>query len=356
MFPKKIALYAGALIPVLLIFLTHHISTFEMIGLAITSTPILLLFAWIKNKWACWKSVLLFALYFLILFLIGFAYLKSPLFAPFRGLASIMIEITSQFPFIRSLIKPENVVVVPWRNFPGWIGWVIVPFGLLYIPIFALFKNMRQREYFYPLVFMSVWPIMLLVFSQSYLLTNPERLARDSALPLSILAAGCIYNVGRYLWLRKILFAIFVTVFLALAYSPLKSRLYKATHYEPMVRVTQADIATFDILKSMEPSPILTNTWFYYYQKYFPDWPITYAPYLSQEQQQQMANPMKSDSDNLLRAFKYIYIVDSQLGWAPEVQFDLAIRYIDNPNFILLTEHQCSTNHVYLFENKIFVK
>jgi len=348
---KKIILYVLGGIFIVLTMLTHHISTFEMLGIAITATPILIIATWTKNKWQWWKGILWLAVYGLLLAVLGFLYFKSSVFAPFRGLASIMIVITDKFPFIKSLIKPEAAALVPWQMLPGRIGRLVVPLALIFIPLFSLFKPLRERKIFYPTILVSAWSLMLLILSQSTLFTNPERLARDSALPLSILAAGSIYYIGQYFKSKKILLAGFIVVCILLAYSPLHDRFYNAFHYEPMVRITQADLQAINILTNERPGPIITNSWVFYYEKYLPNWKITYGPAIDPTSFQL---PDLKNSVTILSNYKYIYIIDNQLGWAPGVQFGIAKNFLASKNFRLLGEFNSPINHVYLFENYIY--
>ncbi len=335
---------------IILMALMHHLSTYEFLSLVVISLPILIIVYSLKEKVPRWKPATLIVIYLVAVALFIYSYFKFPFFAPFRNLASIMFTFSKHFPFIHSLTSYSEGGLVPLKNFPRWIGWLSVLFGLPFILYFHWIPKLRPKEYFYPTLLLSIWVLMLLLGSQLNFLSNPERLGRDASLPLAILAAASVYFLFNFLRKNKLFLIAFLVVCLLFASLTFRTRLHNALHYEPMVRITQADLKLFDALQNNQNGPILFNTWVFYYGKYLAGWDLHYLPQLNEDEIINIKDG-KGWTQKMKKEYQYFYIIDSQQGWAPNTLPGIAKQYLDDPGFQLLAEAVGPTNHVFLFKN-----
>jgi hypothetical protein len=132
-----------------------------------------------------------------------------------------------------------------------------------------------------------------------------------------------------------------------------KGRVLNAVRYDPMVRVTSADMQVIDFLSVRRPGKILVEGYNFYLPRLLPKWEITnvYAEETKQPDWAKPLDPSNKEELAVLKLYDFIYIVDDQKGWTPSaIKFHFAGRYLDNPNFELLGRYQSQTNTVLLFK------
>lgn len=335
-----------SILSALLLIFTHHISTFYFIGIILLFVPTYYLASAIFLKKKVREIIWPFMIYIVSLFVLLIVYKKSDVLAPARNLGSIMFESIDHFPYFKSIsnLSDPGAIFSP-REYPARIGKLVVPIGffsIFYIP-FILKKELK--EYLLPISILFCWTILLLIGSRLTFLTNPERMARDLAVPLSILSAAALY----YFWQKAIKFkkykslaiCIFLFVLAFLVYSPTRDRFKNAFNYEPMVRFTDADKEATRNLIGLNDKTMLVYSY---------DW---FMPYLIKNigiQNAYAVDISNRFNPEYVDQFDYVYIVDSQTGWAPEsVQFGLATSFM-NPRYQLISNVRSATNNVYLFK------
>lgn len=172
---------AGALL------IAHHLST--LIAAAVLLSSLLPLSIWrirksVENKW--FGTVLGLIIWLLVLIAALIFFFNSPLLAKARVLAALFIHFSNHFPFITLL---NNVDSNPWP----FIDYSLSINGLLFqlsafASIWLLIQIWRRKASFSLLLFV-IWWWILFVGSRMNWVGEPGRLARDLALPASVLAA-----------------------------------------------------------------------------------------------------------------------------------------------------------------------
>ena len=331
---KRIYWGLGTLVGFFLIIFAHHITTFYLLTLLAVVTPILIIYYWRLSKWRPILGWSLIATYFLLLSAAFLAYLNLEIFASARNLAGSMITFSANYPFVKI---SESVSSAIWTlpSLIVHIGRLPIIFGLLAaVSLPIIFR--KEKNKIIPIIIVSALAIILLIGSQLSFLSNPERLARDLVPSLAILGSVLIIYFFEY---RNNLFIkiLVIVIVIAFGFSAARDRVKLSINYEPMVRLTSADMKVLDYLNKQKPHPIMLNTYNPYLPMHLKEW--------------YMGNNISETIPNIgLMYFDYIYVQNSATGWyPPEVHFGMAETYLANPDIITLLHETTATSEVYLF-------
>lgn len=354
---KKILYLFLTLLVSVLIVLCHHISALYLIMIISLGLPVYLIRAWVTNKWKAIKGISILTIIFLFYFFLGYLFLKTDIFTPIRALSDSMIRFQNNFPFVKLVGIRDPEAILSFTSYPQYIGEPIFIFGVLGLTLLPLLTKKKISNLFLPYLLVTIWAILLLVGSRMSFLTNPDRLVRDLIVPLSILSGAFIYNLwilfqGKKHILNKIILAVFV---IGLSILPVTYRIKNAMAYEPMVRITDADSKAIDFLKNQKPSNILIEGYSFYFNYFLPDWTVGYlwSPQTEQDSSVHPFDPSNANELKQLEQYSYIYIVNSQKGWAPKaVRYNFVANYLNNSRLTLIGNYKSRTNDVYLFKVK----
>lgn len=336
---KRNKLIIFAVISALLIPITHHATTFYLLSLTLISLPTLTIVFWIKNKWSAKKGLLLLLLNLILYLIIFLIYTQTDLLASARALSSGMIQITTSWPFYKLVGISDPNALWSLRDYISFNGRFFALYSLLGM-IAVAFSWRRNNKLFVPLTILFIWSILLFVVSRFPFLTNPERAARDMVVPLAVLAGGGIYHLFQSVNERfgNMIILLFFVIFTISLFSPLKVRLDNATAYEPMVRVTSADMEIINYLNRQKPGKVLIATFNYYAPEFLPNWRID-------------TNYSSVEIDTNLREYDYLYLQNSKIGWLPpQVRLHMADEYKKKPFLTQVLKEKSPTNEVYLFK------
>lgn len=337
--------------------LTHHLTTLYLLGILAILPIVAIIYKMSTKTWSIKKGLLCFAGILLLIGLGFYLFLTSEIFTAARILMSNSIQVLSSYPFLKIVGAQDPESVIKLDYYPYYIGGVIVfYFGCLGIIVLPFIKTLKNKIWLSPILILG---LLLLVGSRLTFLTNPDRLVRDLVYPLSIIAGLFAYSAGHILYKKKKIIGFIFMILVVLVIG--RSFVNKATRsviYDPMVRVTDADMEAINYLKthnpnSPYPSFLYVEAYNFYFERYLPGWimgylwiPITYQP--------PTIHPLDpSDSADLgkLKRYDYLYVVDNQIGWVPSaIKFGIAKNYMNNPNFELSVHAKSETNEVYLFK------
>lgn len=357
---QKLLCLVGAFIFIILVFLTHHLSTLYLFAIVVICTPII--FVWLSKK-NCWKTkkIIISSVILLLVYILGFfVFFRAEFTAASRNLLESALNFSNSFPFIRKVGTQDMEALISLRSYPHYVGESVFIFGVigtLMMPLSGLFK--KDKKAFLGVIIFSVWSLLLLIGSRMDFLSNPDRLVRDSAYPLSLMAGIFIYYFsGRILELKKqrsIAFACWIFILATISFLPFASRIKKAFAYEPMVRVTNADMQAINYLQSQKPGILFMESYTFYFDVFLPNWQISHL-WLSETAQPSWVHPLDPsipEELSLIKHHDYVYIVDSQAGWTPSaIKFHFASKYLASPEFTLVVHAESKTNDVYLFKVK----
>lgn len=342
-----------SLIIFLLIPLTHHLSAIYLLGIAITMAPIIFIYFWIKNDWRWLKGLSYFIIIIIIIALGIFLLSRLDIFNSVRDLWQTAFQFTSSFPFIHIVGKADSQAIISSKQLAGYIGYSIFFFGCLGLLILPFAQAKLKNNKYLALLSIEVWAAILLIGSRLFFLSNPDRLARDAVFPLAILAGIFLSYLLDSFYKKKIYLIPILIIFLILTGFPLKNRIQNAFRYEPMVRITNADLAAINLLKQQPKASLLVEAYSFYFDYYLPDREIHYywQPETYQATGSHALNPNSPEDLTNLKQYKYIYLVQNQQGWVPEgVKLGLAENYQNNPNFQQIGHFTSATNDIYLFK------
>lgn len=351
----------SSLLTLILLFLipfTHHLSTLYLLVILISSLPIILIYLAITKRWRWYFSLLIF-LGLIIIYICSFKFfMTNELFASARGLMGASITFLSHFPFVHITNANDPESLIGLRSYPQYIGEAVFILGMIGLITLPLMRNFWQdnktKKFIFVYIPVAIWAIILFVGSRGSFLSNPDRLARDLVLPLSIIAGVFVYYLIELVSKKQPKYSIILIIMLILLCGyPFASRFRKALAYEPMVRITQADMGAITYLQNQPPGKILVEAYSFYFGIYLPDWQIAYL-WRTQTYQPPDIHPLDSNVVRdlpLLKQYDYIYIVDQQVGWTPTaIKFNFAKNYLDNSNFAKIGQYSSQTNTVYLFK------
>ena len=295
-----------AIINCILVIITHHLSTISMLAVFFASTPVLIIYYWIENKWTIKKGVTFLLGFVVILLFFDYVFFKTGLFASARVLFTVEgVNIIQKFPYFSFSKLQDNP---PWdlKLYPAEIGQAILYVGLLGVVLLPFFYIKKEKLRLPAVLILIVWTLFYYYGSRQNV-PNNGRYIRDITVPLS-LAAGGIIAVFYYL-IRKFnaaVAAIFLAILAIVGHHYNETRIELGLSYNTMVRMTDADKAATDYLLSQKDSgKLLTigglNT---YLSIFLPKWNITSYDYSS---------PVTSYIYN----FDYLYVTIKQQGWLP---------------------------------------
>lgn len=334
---------------IILIFLTHHLTTLYVVALLLIS-PLILTF----HQWkSCQRKTRIITTISLLLFylLLIYGFFSSQFLVPAKNLMATAITFIPGFPFFQFINNADPEAKISLLSYPGYIGHGLLLFGLIGLVLSYIGKPFRGKN---TILILSIFLILLLAGSRLPSLTNPDRLVRDAAFPLSIFAGIAIYEILSYTGKLKkntIITAISIVLITSIFSITALPRIKKAFQYEPMVRTTDADLETINCLKSKGPGKVFVESYNFYLPYFLPDWETTYLwnPFTDQSNVN-LINP-KNDVA-YLSDFEYIYLTESQTGWLPQgVKIGRVSEYLKLPEYYeLISDHRSATNHIYLFK------
>jgi hypothetical protein len=332
--------------------ITHHLTTLYLLAVVAILPIVIIIYKMTTKAWSIKKGLLYFG-GIIVLLAVGFyLFLTSELFASTRELLTGFIENTSHFPFFRILARQNNESMINLDYYPYYIGGVIVfVFGCIGLVTLPFIQKVRNRFWLFPIL---IFAALLLFGSRLPFVSNPDRLVRDLVCPLSIIAGLAIYYeyqfIAKY---NKILLLIFVIFLCFMVGRSFINKAKRSIIYEPMVRVTAADIQAIDYLNSQTKGKIFIEAYTFYFERFLPDWRIEYL-WLPQTYQLPTTHPLDPNDPSelaMLKQYDYIYIVDNQVGWTPAaIKLGFADKYLGNTNFELVDHASSRTNEVYLFK------
>lgn len=334
-----------------LIFYTHHIVSLYILFLFAVAPPVCLLIGALQRKKYIWVlpllvfSVCFWAGLFCLLFF-------TDIFSSARGLASATIEVSKAFPFIKivGVVDPESIVKT--ISLPGYTGLAPFFLGTVGILSFAL-DLVRLKKISAAPVALVLLSILLFAGSRLNIFSNPDRLARDLAMPLAVFSGLGLIQIVKMIAKRnqKILGMVLLIVAVATISKGAYNKLKSTISYEPMVRVTSADMQAVNYLKNQPAGIVLVEGYNFYLPAFLPGWNVRelWVPQTYQDPLIHILDPKDASDAELLKSYDYIYIVDQQKGWAPSaITFNFAWKYLDDTNFELVGRYQSPVNTVYL--------
>lgn len=342
------------LICAILLPLTHHLTTLYFFAILIFLLPSVVIYFWIKNKWSIFKGVGALVLLLIIYFGTGYLLTKISIFAAALNLFGTTFEISPAFPFIHIIGKIVPEAVIGWKTLPSYIGQSIFIFGLIGITAMPIIVAKQKKQSLLPVLVISIWTAILLIGSQMNFLSNPDRLARDAVFPLAILAGALIsysllwsWSKNRLLFTVGLIFTLFITLI------PIRHRSTNAFRYEPMVRITDADIEAINYLKQQPEKNIMIESYAFYFERFLPQKSINYlwASQTEQAKETHLLDPQNASDLKIIEMFDYIYVAEQQQGWVPSaVQIGGADKFQNNPLFQEVGHYTSITNEIYLFK------
>ncbi|MEI6478394.1 MAG: hypothetical protein WCO52_05415 [bacterium] len=244
---KRLSWLALGLLTSALIFYTHHLTVLVFVGVM---APWAALLAILYARRAHRPLVLVGAVVGVLAAasLTIWAFFTLSLFGPARGVVLEFATFTNQFPYFHPL-KGSGVSQWTLGAISGLIGGVILRCGLAgLVVILARLRSFPKRMRLGTILIL-LWLLLYLVGSHYQWSGEPTRLARDMAMPLSILAGWFIVEfVG---WLRRysiVAQAIAIILILGMSLAVAHLRAKQEMDYSPMVRFSQSDQVAYDYL------------------------------------------------------------------------------------------------------------
>lgn len=343
-----------ALIFLMAIPLTHHLTTLYLGTIFIILLPLSIIYFWSRYKWPVFKGLSYLMILIVASFALFFIANRLSIFASTFDLVKQNITYNSVFPYIHLVGRIDPEAAVSLKTLPHYIGYPVFIFGVigLVILLYQIFTKKNNR--IFPISVILLWALILLFGSRLTFLTNPDRLARDSVFPLAILAGVGLLEIGKWIGKQRWYFFLPISIIIAfIILLSLKTRIYEAFRYNPMVKITSADLSAVNYLKDQPQGTILIEAYSFYFDRFLPGWQIfyLYQPQTQQKSDIHVLDPSNPSDLEKLRANDYVYVVDWQSGWLPEaVQSDTAKLYLGNANFKLVRKDSSETNSVYLFQ------
>ena len=305
----------------LLIVLTHHTSTFYLFGIVGLSLPFIIIYKWTTQKWLPQKGIVATLILILVYGIFAFVFFRTDLLAPIKSL----------YNYSSSTFDPNGIWLLSY--YPDGIGRPVYYFGILglialTIILILKFKNKSSIT----TIILLAWSLLLYVGSRLHM-ANPERMARDAVVPLAICSGIVIVYLIRH-FKNIFMTSVIITVVLLFSASSAKVRLRKAIHYEPMIRMTEADAEAVDYLKTLPSGLILTNETNGYLPLFLDNVTFNTA---------EAIDPIES------REYKYLLIVDAQTGWVPDGNHIGAYKNINQLQFIKLKTFMSETRTVSIY-------
>lgn len=302
---KKIIYLLLGLLFALLIAFTHHATTLVLLVILTAILPVFIIGYAFRKQWTLSKVLFLLIESLAVFILLFITIMKSELFAPAKSLLNSTLGVTSAFPFINFAAKADRDAIWKIVNYPSQIGPVATYFGLVGLVGLILVTFIKRKQiYYFPIIILTVWILLLFLGSRMIFLSNPERLGRDLAVPVSIVIGGFIaifISQFKTYWVKAFLV---ISSFIFIGWN-VPERINSALAYQPMVRVTPADLEAIEFLTSNKADWVLVRDFNYYLPILMPE---TQFIYYSNDD---------IDKNDILK-YNYAYIITRQGGWAPE--------------------------------------
>ncbi len=212
---------AGILLVGMLVLLafSHHITT-------LYSIPIILLFGIVLSLRALQskgRSLAGLFSYSIILVLAGFIglhwFTTARIGGSVHGLLIQFLTADWQWPFFHFIGKLNDPNAIwPLSIYPQAIGEAVVYLGIAGFAVALWISLVRANDYRWrSSLILCLWTTILLIGSQTPALGFPVRLARDLAIPLTLLAGLFIQSMYNFIVARRIPFAFFLLFLGAIA-------------------------------------------------------------------------------------------------------------------------------------------
>jgi len=333
----KIIFLFLSIIFVILIFATHHLTTLYLIVLFLISLLVMIIYLWASNKWSYKKGLSFLLLYSGIVYSLFYSFQTSDVFASARKLSNMMIHLTNQYPFFETTAR-EKITTMPLDLYGDNLIKAIFIFGLIGLPYsFYLYKK-SQKNYYPALLLLSVWVIVFFSISRMGFLSDPGRAMRDMTIPLVIFTAIFLSDILNRFKDKIVAIALLTICAYFWLWPNISQRFVSARLYEPMVRITDADI---DAIKTIKNTPeknkrILTNVSHPWLNYYLSDYNINYTQdYLR-------------DAD--LLNYDFVYQIDNQMGWSSAPINYKFTKDISNGKLRMLGQYSTPTNNISVYQ------
>jgi hypothetical protein len=183
------------------------------------------------------------------LWLFGLAFANLQIFAQARGVFLLFVHFSATYPFISSAV---TVVKNTWDShlFGLSMGGLVFQGGVLgFFLVLVQCRRFRKSVDFARLL-ISIWFLIYWIGATHQWAGEPTRLARDLALPATILGGWAIWGVGKTLWqYYRVLAYVFIGLVILLAWGGAYTRIQYETANTAMVRFSQADDEAYKYLK-----------------------------------------------------------------------------------------------------------
>lgn len=179
--------------------------------------------------------------------------LNSPLTNSTKILFSQFVALSGQFPFLHLIGRLDNANAIwPLAIYPNAIGEAVVYLGLGGFVV-ALFHAVHrpQSRVGRASCLLVVWASILLIGSQIPSLSFPVRLARDAAIPLTLLAGLFIETIIDFIVSRRlprIIGPVFLIVAVLLGWRTVPDRFTRAVNHNPLISHLAVDSAAAEYI------------------------------------------------------------------------------------------------------------
>lgn len=349
---KKRALLLFIGMVIVLVF-SHHITT-------LYSLPLFLfvgLVAYLKNLRDKGASLLKLCGFLIVLFLIGFLglsfFVTLPIGGSVHGLLVQFVKADWHWPFLH-LIGTLNDPNAMWplTIYPQAIGELVVYGGFAGFLIALGISLVGGKDpRWYSCVILCTWVIILAVGSQTPAIGFPVRLARDSAIPLTLLAGLFIqvmYDFIRHRHLPMVLFPLLIIACLMLGSLTFLDRYKQTTTPNPLIHHLLVDSLAARYINQSLPldATIIVFQDDIYLKKFAPLHNITWI------ESSETAYKLAQDEyrDHLTRPHTYLYVEirrDREEAWNNNQ--GIIERYLQADATQLVATFEQPEKKIYLF-------
>ena len=249
----KILFYSVlSLVSILLILLSHHLSSLIAIEIIFSSFPFLIIWRLINisQKNRVLSGFVMFSMYILLLLII-FSSIKLKIFSYANNLASLFISFKNTYPFIiinHREMSPPPPIAEYGNSLSG-----LVFYGGLFGTVLALFISFfkKYRTSGPATIVLFCWAVSLFAGSQMSWVGEPGRLMRDLSLPLSIMAGYVIVWFFGLFRGKHYITIILLVITSCLIYPYIVNKAIYATQYNRMVFLSKSDEIILNDLASL---------------------------------------------------------------------------------------------------------
>lgn len=235
------------LVSTVLLFYSHHLTALVFLGVLIVFGTVLWLrkvFSWPGNGNRFLGIAGLLAAFLLL----GWAFFALPIFQPARSILEAFVDFSSRFPFVQSAIV-ESKPIWGFRSFGLAFSGLVFQASLLSVAVLLWRWRSFSPNQKTGVILLAVWFILYFLGSRTPLSGEPERLARDLALPAAILAAWALKEF--YLLFSRYLRPVAIIFLLAALLAASGNAVTRFTHQtQPtaMLRFSWADQEAYNYL------------------------------------------------------------------------------------------------------------